>query len=127
MKHIFIFLLTTFAFCSCSDDFGKQDLRIFVNGRVTDEQGRGISNAKITIHRGKAGNFVGTRYAKYDSTFTNSNGNYKYTIDDEGYSHQVCCFTPSGYTRVEDFCQKVNENIIDSRTIPNTINFKVIR
>jgi len=105
--------------------YKPQNLDIAVNGQVSDQNNKGVANVTIYINRGKSESIWPVSYDKYDSVFTNSAGKYSYLITDYKYRYEVCCKIPSQYSGVDQFCKKVDQSIIDGKTIPNTINFKL--
>ena len=124
-KMVLLFLLATFSVsCSTSDD--EQNLDINVYGKVTNEYDVGIANVTIYIQRGKYGGYVATNFQNYDTVVTNAAGTYSYVIKEYGYNYRLCCGIPTGYTIVEENCKDVNANIIDSKTQPNYIDFKLM-
>ena len=124
-KKIFILiLLLSFSFISCEKK-EEQNLDINVVGRVTNQNDVGIENVTIFIQRGKTGNYSATVFEQYQTITTNSYGIYNYLVKNDGYNYKVCCGIPSGYSMDGENCTNVNNSIINSNTILNTINFKL--
>lgn len=125
VKKILMIIIVAFISLSCSVDEKGQNLDIIVNGKVTDQNNNGIADVTILIQRGKSGNFSPPNYSTYETVTTTPNGNYSYIVKNDLYEYRICCSVPTGYSIVENSCQDVNHNIVDSKTIPNYINFKL--
>lgn len=114
-----LFIISTISLNSCRSDNEKQNLDINVFGNVS---GTDLSIVKIFIQRGKFGNYAPPNYSNFETIYT-VNGYYKYVIKDDGFTYQVCCELPDGYSYVTPGCKEVDHTIINSKTIPNQINF----
>lgn len=124
MMLLIVFAALSF---SCSTSGEEQNLDIYVYGIVKDENNVGVGNATIYIQRGKYGNYGPTNYMEYDSVVTSSDGNYSYVIKEFHYNYRVCCGIPPGYAIVEENCTDVDGSIINSKTVPNYIDFQLVK
>lgn len=121
---LFLILITSLNFLgNCRGDGEKQNLDIYVSGKVTNKNGAGISNVNIYFQRGKIGNYAATVYSNYETVTTDNNGNYQYTVKNDTYVYKICCGIPSGYISSTPGCKEIDHSIIDSHTTPNVINF----
>ena len=122
-KKIALLLIASFSLISC---YKPQNLNITVSGQVLDPRHRGVANVTILINQGLRVNMWPVAYEKYDSVLTDSEGRYSYLITEHRYYYEVCCKIPSQYSTVNIFCKEVDKTIIDSKRVPNVINFKLI-
>lgn len=126
-KIIYLFTLIIFSnlLFNCSSDNNnnsKQNLDIYVSGRVTNGYETGIANVTINIMQG--GGYYGPSSTLQATILTDRNGYYSYIIKNDNYGHDICCVLPNGYDVINsDSCKMVNTNIIDSKRVPNVINF----
>ena len=125
-KMVLLIVFAALSF-SCSTNGEEQNLDIYVYGIVKDENNVGVGNVTIYIQRGKYGNYGPTSYTAYDSVVTTSDGNYSYIIKEFHYNYRVCCGIPPGYSIEEGNCTDVDDSIIDSKTIPNYIDFQLVK
>lgn len=125
-KFLILFVTATF-FLNCSTSDEKQNLDINVTGKVTNQNNVGVEGVTIFVLRGKSGGFVATQYSTYETLITNSNGNYSYVVKDDNFRYQICCGIPTGYTISGSNCTAVDHSIINSHTIPNKIDFELIK
>ena len=116
-------------FCSITltSCYKPQVLEISVTGHVRDENDRGVANVTILIDRGTRESMWPASYNRFDSVATNGNGEYSYLITESKGYHQVCCRVPTQYSAVEPYCKEVDKTIIDGKTVPNIINFRLRR
>ena len=111
---------------NCSTNGENQNLDINVIGKVTNQNNIGVGNVTIYIQRGPLNSSYGpTNYNNYETVKTNSDGNYQYLVKNDSYSYKLCCGIPTDYTSVDEFCKFVDHSIINSKTVPNIINFKL--
>ena len=110
---------------NCSRNNEKQNLDINVSGKVTNQNNIGVGNVSIYVNRGNIGNFAATIYDQYETVVTNSAGDYSYLVKNDNYKYKICCGIPSGYSIVGESCIEVDQSIVNSRTVPNNINFKL--
>lgn len=123
-KILLLFVIATLSL-NCSGNDEKQNLEINVTGKVTNQNNVGVGNVTIYVQRGKTGNYVATAYTQYETVITNSSGNYSYLVKNDTYNYKICCGVPTGYLIVGESCTEVNQNIVNSHTVPNNINFKL--
>lgn len=127
IKKLFILVvIMNLSLTSCKK-IEVQNLDINLFGKVSDQNGNGIANVTINIVRGKWGNFTGPVYQQYQTVTTDISGNYSYLIKDDGYTYKICCEVPSGYSISGESCTNINHSIINSRPVPNNINFTLRR
>lgn len=121
---ILFVILNSLCFGSCRKT-EVQNFDFIVSGNVTDENNIGIPDVIIGIERGKA-NLFNTSYENYDTVITNASGDYSYTVKKEaGYIYKLCCGTIPGYYVVGEVCKHANDQIIDGKSLPVTINFSL--
>jgi hypothetical protein len=126
IKRLFSLLIIAILTLNCTSN-EKQNLDISVTGKVTNQNNVGIPGVSIYVQRGLPGYYVATSYENYEILTTDSSGNYSYIVKNDNYSYRICCGTPAGYTIVGEWIVEVNQNIIDSHTVPNVINFRLTR
>ena len=123
VKRLFILVtIMNLSLTSCKK-IEVQNLDINLSGKVLDQNGNGVANVTINIDRGKWGNFTGPLFQQYQAVTTDISGNYSYLIKDDGYTYRVCCKAPFGYSFSSESCVDVNHSIVNSRPVPNNINF----
>jgi hypothetical protein len=123
-KILMLFIIATL-FLNCIGNDEKQNLDINVTGNVTNQNNTGVGNVTIYVQRGKIGYYAATVYEQYATVITNSSGNYSYLVKNDTYKYKICCGVPIGYSIVGKSCIDVNQNIVNSHTVPNNINFKL--
>lgn len=121
-KSILLLLTISVILISC---YKPQNLDISVTGQVLDQNNRGVANVTIYIDRGVRESMWPASYNKYDSVLTNLDGKYSYLITEYKGYYKVCCKIPSQYSTLDQFCKEVDQTIIDGKTIPNIINFRL--
>lgn len=122
---LLLFVTINLSLISCQKD-DEQNLDITVTGKVTNQSNVGVGDVTIYIQRGALNsNYGPTNYISYETVKTNSSGNYQYLVKNDKHSYKLCCGIPSGYTSVDEFCKFVNHSIVNSKTVPNIINFKL--
>lgn len=125
-KFLILITIANLNLTACQTD-EKQNLEINVNGKVSDQNNSGVGNVTIYILRGKTGNYAATVYNQFQTVNTNDSGNYFYLVKNDTYTYKICCSIPSGFTSIEETCKVFDHSIINSQTVPNNINFKLIR
>jgi hypothetical protein len=124
LKLISILILSSVTLVSC---YKPQILDISIAGRVIDENDKGVPNVTILIDRGTRESMWPVSYNRFDSVITGANGEYSYLITEYNYYYNVCCRVPSQYSTVEPYCKEVERTIIDSKTVPNIISFRLMQ
>jgi hypothetical protein len=120
-------LLLVFFSLTLTSCYKPQVLEISVTGYVRDENDRGVANVTILIDRGTRESMWPASYNRFDSVVSNGNGKYSYLITESKAYYQVCCKVPTQYSAVEPYCKEVDRTIIDGKTVPNIINFRLNR
>ena len=121
-RKIVSLVIVSFSLISC---YKPQNLNITVSGQVMDPRHRGVANVTILINQGIRVNMWPVAYQKYDSVLTDSEGKYSYLITEHRSYYKVCIKIPPQYSTVNIFCKEVDKTIIESKRVPNVINFKL--